>query len=266
MRPQTRWVVSRLQGAPVAGSSAIDEPGSLRVGTTLKTDAGSRARIVSKDVGEVIVEPGSRVRLVASAANHARLALDRGELQAFIVAPPGRFVVETPSATAVDLGCVYSLRVGENGDGVLAVTAGWVAFEFAGRESFVPAGASCPTRAATGPGLPRFDDASAAFVTALEKLEGARDSASQATALRAALRQARPRDAMTLWHIIPRVAPAERRMVVRALEAMVPLPQGVALESVLGLDQSALDRWWDALGLGAAQTWREWKRPLPIAR
>jgi hypothetical protein len=236
------------------------------MGTTLATDAGSRARLVSRELGEIVVEPGSRVRLVASASGRARLALERGELQAFIVAPPGRFVVETASATAVDLGCVYSLRVGESGDGVLSVAAGWVAFEFEGRESFVPAGASCPTRAATGPGLPRFDDARARFVAALETLERSQAPADRASALRAAVREARPRDAMTLWHIIPRVPPAERPRVVQALEAFVPLPDGVRRESVLRLDRTALDRWWDELGLGEARTWREWKRPLPFGR
>jgi hypothetical protein len=221
---------------------------------------------VSQDVGEVIVEPASRVRLVASAAGRAHLALERGELQAFIVAPPGRFVVDTPSATAVDLGCVYTLRVGEDGDGLLSVTAGWVAFEFEGRESFVPAGASCPTHPATGPGLPRFDDASLAFVVALEKLERSRQPAERAQALRGVLVASRPRDAMTLWHIIPRVAPGERPEVVRRLRALVPLPDGVDVGSVLRLDQAALDHWWDALGLGEARTWREWKRPLPLTR
>jgi hypothetical protein len=244
----------------------VDERRHLRVGTTLTTDARSRARISSDEVGEVVVEPGSRLRLVASGSGTERLALERGELQAFIVAPPGRFVVDTPSATAVDLGCVYTLRVGEDGDGMLSVAAGWVGFELNGRESFVPAGASCPTRAASGPGLPRFDDASAAFVRAIDALETNRDAGARSAALGQALQEARPRDALTLWHLLPRVTPAERAKVVRALEARVPLPEGVAVEAVLRLDREALDRWWDALGHGDVRMWRQWVRPLPLER
>ena len=71
---------------------------------------------------------------------------------------------------------------------------------------------------------------------------------------------------MTLWHVIPRVTADERPRVVQALEAFVPLPDGVRRGSVLNLDPAALDRWWDALGLGEVRTWREWKRPLPIGR
>jgi len=42
---------------------------------------------------------------------------------------PGQFVVNTPSSTATDLGCVYTLHVDEDGTGLLSVIAGWVAFE-----------------------------------------------------------------------------------------------------------------------------------------
>jgi len=149
---------------------------------------------------------------------------------------------------------------------VLSVTAGWVAVELDGRESFVPAGASCPTRAASGPGLPRFDDAKRDFVRAVDNFEEVHDAAARSAALRAVLRGARPRDAMTIWHMIPSVSRAQRPLVVQALNALVPLPDGVALESVLNLDRDALDRWWDALGLGDVRMWREWVRPLPVAR
>ena len=258
------WAITSLAGSPVVGDRTIEERAPLAVGDTVATDQRSRARITSEEVGEVVVDPGSRVRLVASGGGRHRLALERGVLQAFIVAPPGRFVVETPSATAVDLGCVYTLRVGENGDGVLSVEAGWVGFEFNGRESFVPAGASCPTTKARGPGVPRFEDAAPGFIRAIDRLEMLTDARERDTALRAALQAARPRDAVTLWHLLPRVSGAERVRVAEALNDRVPLPEGVSLEAVLRLERDALDRWWDQLGLGAIRTWREWTRPLPL--
>jgi hypothetical protein len=259
------WVVTGVD-AGASGQPGQTTLSPFRVGATLTTTDGSRARLVSPDIGEVVVEPATRVRLVASGDGRERLALERGALQAFIVAPPGRFVVETPSATAVDLGCVYTLRVGEDGDGVLTVNAGWVAFELNGRESFVPAGASCPTRASTGPGLPRFEDASPGFVRAIDAFEAADEPRGRVAALRAAARGARPRDAMTLWHLIARATPAERPIIVQAMRERVPLPRGVEVEAVMRLDAASLDQWWDALGLGEARTWREWRRPLPLAR
>jgi hypothetical protein len=260
------WSVTPLVGRPLVGEAVVGVRARLRVGDTLATDGVSRARIASEAVGQVVVDPGSRLRVVAAGRGHHRLALEHGVLRAFITAPPGRFVVETPSATATDLGCVYTLRVRPNGDGVLAVDAGWVGFEFNGRESFVPAGASCPTSAARGPGVPRFDDADARFVRAIDVLDGATSGREREAAIGTVVRDARPRDAMTLWHLLPRVRDAERPAVLGALKARVPLPDGIDEGAVLRLDRQALDRWWDGLGLGDVAAWRRWVRPLPLGR
>ena len=55
----------------------------------------------------------------------------------------------------------------------------------------------------------------------------------------------------------------ERGDVISALAARMPPPDGVTREAVMRLDKAALDRWWDALGLGDTALWRKWKRPLP---
>jgi len=68
-----------------------------------------------------------------------RLAMAHGLVHAFIWAPPGQFVIDTPSSRTVDLGCAYTLEVRPDGGGVIEVSAGWVAFEHGGRESFIPA-------------------------------------------------------------------------------------------------------------------------------
>jgi hypothetical protein len=77
------------------------------------------------------------------------------------------------------------------------------------------------------------------------------------------LNHARPRDALTLWHLLARVRPAERGAVFDALAARVQPPAGVTRERVLELDRRALDQWWNAFGLRDATFWRKWKRPLP---
>src|SRR4030095_15328631 len=115
------------------------ETGRLTTGDWLVTDDESRAQISVGEIGEVKVEPNSRIRLVQARDKEHRLGLARGKMQAFIWAPPGQFYVDTPSAVAVDLGCSYTLEVNDDGLGLLRVTLGWVAFEWEGRESFVPA-------------------------------------------------------------------------------------------------------------------------------
>jgi len=89
--------------------------------------------------------------------------LERGTIHAVIWAPPGEFVVDTPSAVAVDLGCVYTLHVDDSGAGLLRTTMGWVGFKLNGQESFIPAGAICQTRPKIGPGTPYMEDAPRIF-------------------------------------------------------------------------------------------------------
>lgn len=261
--PAASWDVASLSGTPRIGSSIFMDKARIAVGQTLTTDEASRARMDVSNIGQVTVDSSTRVRLVETRDGHHRLALERGTLHAVIFAPPGQFIVSTPSATATDLGCVYDLHVNDDGSGLLTVVAGWVAFEERGRESFVPAGASSRTDRLNGPGTPRFDDTDRAFRDALDDIDNGRDAARKAASLRFVVTRARPRDAMTLWHLISRVASAERATVVDALAARVPMPPAVARDAVLRLDRAALDQWWDALGLDEATWWRKWKQPVP---
>ena len=190
-RERPSWEVVSLEGTPRIGSETISESGRLAVGQWLETDSSSRARISIGVIGEVQVDPNTRIRLLKARVNDHRLALARGKMHAAIWAPPRLFSVETPSAVAVDLGCTYTLEVDEAGTSLLHVTSGWVAFETEGRESFVPAGALCKTRPGIGAGTPYREDASEALRSALTRLDFEERSADgRLVALDAVLAQA----------------------------------------------------------------------------
>jgi len=233
------WEVARVEGAPRVASSRIDERGRLRVGEWLETDSASRAEIAVANIGEVEVEPNTRVRLVETRLTEHRLELERGTLHARIWAPPRLFFVNTPSAVAADLGCAYTLEVDDKGRGLLHVTSGYVALETEARESIVPAGAACMTEPGAGPGTPFFEDAPEPFVEALARLDFEHDRAS----LDAVLAGARVKDTLTLWHLLPRVGVEERARVYERLAALAPPPDGVTREGVIGLDRPMLDAW-----------------------
>ena len=265
--PGTGWEVERIAGAPQVGRAAL--PGSgmksrLKVGELLVTDRSSRATLTVADIGEVQVDPGSRVRLVETGADRKRLSVELGTIHAAIWAPPGEFVVDTPSATAVDLGCAYTLNVQEDGSGTLHTTLGWVGFHQDGHDSFIPAGAMCRTRPKQGPGTPFFEDASERLRATLEALDFKELSLqARREALRTALEEARPRDAFTLWHLLARVDGDERRQVVDRLATLLPMPAGVTREGTLRLDTGMLDRWWNAFDLGDITIWRFWEQREP---
>jgi hypothetical protein len=258
------WDVARLSGAPRVGqfllASGADKK-QLKVGQLLVTDDASRASVKVAEVGEVYVDPGSRVRLIETGSDRERLALELGTIHAAIWAPPGRFVVDTPSATAVDLGCAYTLQVNADGSGLLRTTLGWVGFHKDGHDSFIPAGAMCMTRPAQGPGTPFFEDASDKLRSALHEFDFESQSAdARQQALRTILDQARARDAFTLWHLLFRVADQQRPLVYDRLVSLVAPPPDVTREDTLALNPKMMDAWWNAFDLGDISIWRYWEQ------
>ena len=260
------WEVERLAGAPQVGRTALPSGGKahLKVGELLVTDNSSRAALSVAEIGEVYVDPGSRVRMLETGANRKRLAVELGTIHAAIWAPPGEFVVDTPSATAVDLGCAYTLTVEEDGSGTLHTTLGWVGFHQGGHDSFIPAGAMCRTRPKEGPGTPFFEDASERLRATLEALDfGQLPREARRAALHTVIAEARERDAFTLWHLLARVGDDERGPVLDRLVALVPMPSGVTRQGTLRLDPGMLDRWWNAFDLGDITIWRFWEQNEP---
>lgn len=257
LRPRPTWDVARLEGSPRVGQERIGATGKLPVGGWLETDASSRAKVRVGAIGQVDVAPNSRVKLVKARLTDHRLALERGSIEAHIWAPPRLFFVETPSALAVDLGCVYSLSVDENGGGLLSVTAGWVQLTRPGRDSLVPAGASCVMRGGRGPGTPFYDDASAPFRQALERFDF---HPAPGDGLDVVLSQARKRDALTLWHLLLRTKGSEQDRVFARLSALIPPPPGVTLDAIRARDDRALELWRDELELPWFQKEVPWWR------
>lgn len=256
MTARSSWGVQNIAGTPVVDGRTIEGSGRIAVGSLLVTDAISRARLSIAQIGRVDVDPNTRVQLVAARGREHRLSLERGTIHAQIWAPPKFFFVNTPSATAIDLGCAYTLQVDDSGAGLVRVTHGWVAFERDGRESYIPKGAICATRPGIGPGTPRYEDAPSGYGAALDVLDfAAPNDRRRAEAFSLVLSAARPRDALTLWHLLTRGTPDERTLVYDRLSAIAPPPRGVAREAVLAGDREALHTWWDSLGVDTGTWW-----------
>jgi hypothetical protein len=237
------WNVARLGGRPSIDSQNIGAQGRLGVGQWLETDASSRARIEVAAIGDVEIDPNSRVRLLETNSAEHRLELARGRLRAHISAPPKLFFVNTPAGVAEDLGCAYTLEVDNDGDSLLHVTLGWVSLQLTDRESSVPAGAACAMKPGFGPGTPYFEDATELFRGALWKFDFTGNQDDRRSALATILSEARPRDAMTLWYLLLRVDQADRSGVYDRMTSLVTPPQDVTREGVLNLDAQMLNRW-----------------------
>ena len=241
------WEVARLDGTIQIDSAGVKDKGRLGIGQWLETGSNSRAEISVSSIGKVELESNTRVRLVETQPTEHRLELVRGKLSALIWAPPRLFFVDTPSAVAADLGCAYTLEVDLHGASLLRVTTGWVALELNDRESMVPAGAACQTRPGVGPGTPYFEDAAPEFRQSLTKVDFESEFAAKTSALDVMFSHMRPRDTITLWHLLPRVDGVDRVRVFDKIASYAPPPTGVTREGILNLDPHMLDLWRDEL-------------------
>jgi hypothetical protein len=266
--PRVRWIAVAAAVVIVAGAvwtyrnyargswnvAGVEGRTELRTGEWM--EPRSKALLSRADIGDVDVEPNSRIGVVSARDGNHRLTLQRGAIRATIWSKPGWFSVETPSAVTVDLGCVYRLEVDESGAGRVHVIGGWVAFVWQNRESLVPGGAACQTRPGMGPGVPYYIDASDALRSAVEKMdvEGIRGEP-----LNIVLREARERDKLTLWHLLARADRADRPAIYDRLASLVPPPPGVTREGALGGDEKMMTIWWNAFDLGNKSWFGQWK-------
>ena len=246
------WEVARLEGTPRVGETPLADTGKLHPGEWLETDDHSRAALDIGVIGNVEVEPNTRLQLVEANPREHRLALEAGTIHARIWAPPRLFFVETPSALAIDLGCTYTLYVDSTGGSLLHVTSGYVELQHEERTSVVPQGSMCLTRPGLGPGTPFDEDASEAFREALNRLDFEDGGADALTAL---LAEARLEDTATLWRLMYEIDPTERGRLYDRLVELVPPPDGITREAVLRADIEAIRTWDLHLGLDLDDGW-----------
>src|SRR5262249_15964181 len=210
----------------------------------LQTNASS-AQVKIANIGQMTIDPNSRIRLLVTQSNEHRIALDRGRLEATTWAPPRLFIVETPLANAVDLGCRYTLQVQDDGRSLVHVTLGLVALEREGSETIVPAGAFCRTRNLKGSGLgtPYFEDASPQLQAALALLDAGAQAGERSRQLEIVLHETRGRDGLTLWHLLSRMDAQSRGLIYDRLAQLIPPPTSVTREGIVALDSTMLGAW-----------------------
>jgi hypothetical protein len=234
------WTVETITGNPRVTRGAN---GRIAAGGLVVTDANSSARIAVGGVGVADVGPGSTVEVLRTDDGEHRLALERGILHASIWARPRFFVVETPAATAVDLGCVYTLSVDSAGTGMLAVTVGEVQLASGAPGVLVAAGTAAriyPTHV----GLPFPINATAAFRNAVRLAD---ETALSDSIVDVLLRESDVQGTITLFHLLRRESPTMRSRTYDRLSTLVSPPPGVTREAVANLDSAAMTELMDAL-------------------
>jgi FecR protein len=246
---RAEWTIAGVEGSPRIDGKIAEQNDGWKIGQSLETDGTSRVKLRVDGLGEIEVGPNASLVLLEANATQQQIRLVRGTIRASVTAPPYVFLVRTPGAYAMDMGCAYTLQVTAAGVSILRVTVGWVDLQHGFRQSLVPAGAAAESRPAIGPGAPYFEDSSERFRDALETVNfDVADSRARSDALTILLAEARTRDAFTLLNLFRRVDAEDRGRLYDRLAVLLPPPAGVTRQNAVdGDDMSA---WWDKLGLG----------------
>lgn len=221
--------------------SGVADVTRVEVGEHLETGAQSALLRVA-GIGQVRVDPSSRLRVDDIAEDTHRLFLERGSVHATIFGRPREFQIGTPAGLSIDLGCEYELAVDDAGRSTMTVTSGRVAFEGAGRRVVVPAGATCQATRENGPNVPVRVNADAGFVAAARALERATelDARDVETLLAADVGV----NSVTLWHLFLNAASPElRARMFERLATKYPLPRNVDRDALRSGDLAQLEAW-----------------------
>jgi FecR-like protein len=257
------WPVTIQAGAPGLGETSS----RLQLDRRLELGTDTSARVEIARIGTMSVAPGSALILSETRSSRHRVQLDRGSVRVRVWAPPGRFAVETPAGSVIDLGCIFELSVDARGTARLRVDTGWVQLANGWGEALVPAGASSSMSAASRPGVPIYDDAAPAFAAGVRALERAADDATRVQSIGAVVTNARARDVLTLL-VLTTVAPeSARRPLLDRAARLVPPPANVSVDAILAGDSGQLWRWHQSLDLPPPKSWwLNWRDALPRPR
>lgn len=227
-------------------------------GSEIITRADGSARIGIARIGDLRLEPGSRLRLEQTRSGHHRVRLLEGRLQARVWAPSMHFGVELPGAEVLDLGCEFIVASDAAGNGELTVLSGWVLVDTGVDEVLVPRNATVALRGGLV-GIPHDLGASTGFMQALRAVEG-----GDPAGIGELVATSRPEDAISLLALLQRNPALARGPVYERLRQLLPEAQAVDRDAILRRDPHALDPWWDALPYPRAKRWwLHWKDALP---
>ncbi|MFN0207897.1 MAG: FecR domain-containing protein [Planctomycetota bacterium] len=222
-------------------------PHQFPVGSRLVCEDGGRARvrIVGSgditEVGEATIQGPGRLDLTHSTKELEKLYLHQGSMRAVISASAKArlFQVETPAGTAVDLGCVYTMNVKDDGRTELSVDVGRVAFEIGGKNVYVWSGASCYADKTRGVTTPVDKGTTLAFKSAVESYELKKDGAT----VEELLNSANLRDAASLWHLLIHAPAGHSEKIYNRLAELSAPPAGVSKETIVKKEPAALEAW-----------------------
>lgn len=259
------WQVVSQQGELRIGGRTADASAVLGTTGLLETGNAAMVRLRAAGIGEVAIGEGSRVRLVETRTGRHRMQLQQGSLWARVWAPPGQFWVGVPGAEVIDMGCEFLLQVDADGNGTLRVRSGWVQVDNYRREVLVPQGARVRLDGSGAAGTPYADDASAAFVAALDAIDARTGKVdARGDEVGRLIAATRSQDAISLLVLLQDYPELAEGPLFDRLAQLLPSSRQPTRETWRADRMSVLNAWWDALPYPRVKRWwMQWPDVLP---
>lgn len=211
----SNWKLINLRGEAFINGVKSN---TVNVGDWIQTDSASSVVLKIANVGDISIEPNSKVRFVQSDGQMSRIEVLYGTVNT-TTSQADKFVLHSNNMKVQDKGGSYSFKVDEKGNGVIFVNNGIANVESGNKSAVVTDGKFCLYKPEYGVGIPFRKDASKEFQNALFSYDfsnGGMQSVYYAVA------NAAPEDYTSLMNLIPRVDERTKYLVLNKLGKLVP--------------------------------------------
>jgi hypothetical protein len=235
------WEVEAVSGTPVLASKVLSGGGMMKAGDWLITNDESSAKIIAGQLGEIYIEPNSRIRLLRTLPTEHRVRMIHGRLTAEISAPPGYFFIESPAAEIINYRSSCIVELDEEGNGIIIVKEGVTAVSNKLGKSFIKEGGICEIKKGAAPGIPFLEDAPLFLVALIRRVDNKIEMDN--VFFISLLNSAREKDLFSLWHLFKKVDDDRKVMIYNKMISLNNSFIGITREGILSGNPEMIERW-----------------------
>lgn len=212
----SNWKLISLKGGAIVNGVRTEK---VNVGDWIQTDSVSSVILKIANVGDVSIEPNTKVRFIQSDNNVSRIEVLYGTVNT-TTSQADKFILQSSNMKVQDKGGSYSFKVDDKGNGVIYVNNGIANVESGNKSAVVTDGKFCLYKPEFGVGIPFRKDSKPEFQNALFNYDfnnGGMPSVYYAIA------NAMPEDYASLMNLIPRVDEKTKYLVLNKLNRLAPM-------------------------------------------
>ncbi|OGU36888.1 MAG: hypothetical protein A2068_14965 [Ignavibacteria bacterium GWB2_35_6b] len=211
---------------------------------TLITDLESEALVKITEVGQIQLKEYSELTLNIGTKELSEVTLNKGTIEISTGSVKSGIVTNCGNTQIIDLGSISTISFRPPGDNTVKVMRGLVEVRAGNDFVYLIGNHISETKLGSKPGIPYAATAAPELIDELKNLQYQNGGFESLTKI---INAATERDAVTLWHLFPRVELTERELLYDKITEFFPLPQGIEKRQIMNLDQVKLKEWFDSI-------------------